>query len=326
MGKYLKMRLFLSLLSVSILLYSVELDYAIENINIITKTGDETKDYNRLRVDLVFEDERYENSIVKIIADNENFYNKTANNSDNNSLIYRGYFKYTDEKHLLSVGLQRIPFGVGRIWNPIDIFNPIDSTAIETAQRKGTDSIRYEYAVSDLSNIDATYSKEKSAFRIKGYLDVADAAIIVLNDKKQDQNIIGYELEGEFLSSGIELRSEGGYFKDKNLNDSFYKYILGAEYGFENSLSVLGEYYYDSENKMENMGINITYTITPLLNVNLLNLINTKDNSYFLSSTLQYNLADDIILEYGYLSYHGNSSSQYGDYKNSHFLKLFVSF
>ncbi len=199
-------RLTLSLLLICSIAFSIELDYAIEDTNIITNDRDKTENYNRLRVNFTIEEKKYENIIIKIIADNENFYNhKTESNINENSL-YRGYFKYTDETHLLSIGLQRIPFGVGHIWNPIDIFNPINSTSAEPQIREGTESLRYEYAINPLSNLSIAYSKQKSSLKIKSYLDFADFALVALKLNKYDEkkDILGYEIEGSEIKSKIK--------------------------------------------------------------------------------------------------------------------------
>ncbi|MEA3498493.1 MAG: hypothetical protein U9R16_05475 [Campylobacterota bacterium] len=321
------MRSLYSLLFLCSFLFSIELDYTVENTNIITTNKQQTKDYNRVRLNLTLAGEKYENSILKLITDNENFYNKTEDSNTNNSSIYRGYFKYTDDKHLVSIGLQRIPFGVGRIWNPIDIFNPIDSTSIEPQNREGVESIRYEYAIDSVSNLELAYSKDETSFKIKSYLEFADFAAVAINDNKANQDILGYEIEGEFLNSGIELRSEGGYFKDKEFDENYYKYILGGEYGFENSLTILGEYLYDNKNDLKNIGLNISYTITPLLNITALNIFNTDDKSYLLSTTLFYSLSDEMLLSYGYFNYNSkDNNSQFSNIYNTHFLKLSITF
>ena len=321
------MRLFLSIIFVSIFSYALEFDYIIENTNIIKYNKNQTNDYNRARAYLTFQDKKYENSIVKITIDNENFYNYKTNSSDNNSSIYRAYYKYSGDKHLLSIGLQRVPLGVGSIWNPLDIFNPIDSTSIEPNNRVGVESIRYEYAMNSLSNLDIAFTKDKSSLKIKSYIDVADFALIVLNDDKLNQTILGYEVQGDFFDTGVELKSEGGYFKDKNLDKNFISYIIGVQYGFENSIILSSEYYTNNKTNLKNIGVTISYNISSILNISLLNISNIKDNSYFIAPTLDYSLADDITLSYSYFIYHSkDNKSQFSNLSNTHFLNLTISF
>ena len=303
-------------------LFAVTLDSELENTNILSKQENEqTQDTNRFRIYTTFEDEKYEDFLLKLIMDNTNTYSITNNDNTNKTEFYRGYLKYSGEIHQLVVGLQRIPFGVGRVWNPIDIFNPIDSTSIETSQRKGVEALRYEYAIDELSNIDITYSKDKSSVRIKGFLEFADVALVGLKDDENDLNILGYEIEGELLDTGIELRSEGGRF-----NKDYSEYILGAEYGFENSLNVLIEYKNNTKIKIDYLGAVLTYQPTMLLNLGFRVVKNKKDDSSFMMPSAEYSLSDDMNLNIGMFKYSGTNQSEYGSLENSYFIKLFVHF
>ncbi len=321
------MRLFYSLITFCTILFAFDAEFEVENTNIVTsQKQNKIKDYNRLRLYSQFEDKKYENAFIKIILDNANNYNHKIKKNENKTNFYRGYLKYIGEKHLFVAGLQRVPFGVGKIYNPIDIFNPIDSTSIEANERKGVESIRYEYAINDLSNFDITYAKDKSAFRVKGFLDVADIALVVLEDKKEKENIFGYELEGEFLDSGIELRSEGGYFRDMTADTNSYKYIIGAEYGFENSLTTLAEYKYESNTKSKHFGINNSYQLNMLTKINLLIIKNLEDKSHIFEPSLEYSFDDEMTLSVGMFDYNSDKQSEFGTYDDYCFVKLFVHF
>ncbi|MEA3288758.1 MAG: hypothetical protein U9Q04_01140 [Campylobacterota bacterium] len=314
------------LVVVSVSAFGLESKLEVELANIVQKTSkSDTVDYNRLRLDGTFEDQRYDKFFGKLIIDNENIYNISEDKNQNDTEIYRGYISYIDDKYLLNIGKQRIPFGVGRVWNPIDIFNPIDSTAIESDKREGTESIRFEYALGDLSNLDTTISKDKYALRIKGYMDYADTALVVLKDNKNKTDIYGYEISGEFLETGIELRSEGGYKVLQNGKDHF-ETIVGVEYAFEKPLTILGEYRYRGYDNSNQVAIKGVYEITPLLNGSLLSIYDFEDKSSFTSFGFGYSLADDISVDIGGLFYRGNNFSEFGKFNDSCFVKLLLYF
>lgn len=306
--------------------FAIDYDFEVENTNIVTKEQhSKSDDYNRLRIVGTLESEKYENYLGKIIIDNENRYDGKKDNNDNETNIYRGYLKYSNDLHLVVIGKQRVPFGVGKVWNPTDIFNPLDATLIETSQRKGIESIRYEYAISDLSNLDTTISKDKQSLRIKGYIDVADFGAILLKDQNKNQIIYGYEVQGELFDSGVELRSEGGHFNTKD-SINYEEFILGAEYSFENSLTLLGEYKYNSIDDQDYFATNITYTISPLLTFNMLDIKNLDDNSMLNLVKFDYSLSDEMELNFGTYFYSGKNSSEYGDKDNSYFIRFFAHF
>lgn len=295
--------------------FAMELNVEVENTNIaIYHKGSSLHDINRLRLYLDIEHDKF---ISKIILDNNNIYNFKKNDNENKTKLYRAYLKYSNEKHLFVLGRQRVPFGVGRIWNPIDVFNPIDSTAIEIDEREGVNSFRYEYALNNLSNIDATLSKRKFALRVKSFLEVADVALVVVKDDENDKEIIGYEFEGELGDTKIELRSEGGRFK--TLHDIYYEYIAGAEYGFENSFVMLGEYKYNSADKSNHVGFNFSYQPSMLTSLNLLGIKNLEDKSYMISPGFMYSLSDESTLSAG-VFLHDNTL------ENRYFLKYFIYF
>jgi opacity protein-like surface antigen len=285
-----------------------------------------TTDYNRLRADLTIEHEKYRDVAGKLIVDNETLYTSKPSSLQNKTSIYRAYLEYRGMKHFWSVGKQRIPLGVGRIWNPIDVFNPIDSEAIETDERIGTDSIRYEYAVSDLSNVDATMAKGKGAVWLKGYLDYADVGLVGLWDEDGEQDIIGWELEGQLLESGIELRSEGGSFHNRTSGERYTEFIVGAEYGFANSLTLLAEYNYSDETKIDYLGGLASYQPAMLWLCSLLLVANLDDHSGFVAPSLEYSLSDEMTLSAGAFVYNGSADDEFGQVPDRYYLRWFVHF
>jgi len=283
-------------------------------------------DYNRLRGNLTLEHETYTNWLGELIIDNETLYTSRPDDLENTTSIYRAYVQYRGVKHFWSVGKQRIPLGVGRIWNPIDVFNPIDSQAIETDEREGTKSIRYEYSISDLSNVDATIAEGKGEVRVKGYLEYADIGLVGLWDEENNRDIIGWEIEGQLLQTGVELRSEGGSFHNRDTGDHHTEFIIGGEYGFPNSLTLLAEYKYSDETKIDYIGTQISYQPAMLWHLNILTVINIDDASNFIAPYVEYSLSDEMTLSAGAFIYSGNGESEFGLLPNRYYLRWFAHF
>jgi hypothetical protein len=290
--------------------------------------GEATKytGFNRIRLEGNVESIEKPELTGKIIIDNETIFNEETSSLRNTIDFYRGFISYIGEEHSFYFGRQRIPFGVGRIWTPVDIFNPLDSTTIEPDEREGTDSLRYEYSLNELSQIDITLSRDKGAFRVKGFLEYGDVALIALYDNETDTNIIGWELEGEFLETGIEVRSEGGIFFNKRENTHNTEIIIGAEYGFPGSLTFLAEYYYDELLNTDRIGMTISYQATPLLMFSLLNIFNLTDGSTFTTPGFNYSLSDEMTLSGGILLYNGSTGDEFGLDSDLVFLNWFIHF
>jgi len=307
-------------------LMAVHPDLSFENTNVVTRNQQSLNDFNRLRADINLTHKKFQGLAARLIVDNENIYQDKPNLIKNDSKIYRAYLEYRGDRHSMVIGRQRIPLGVGRIWNPIDIYNPINVLAIEPAERPGTEAIHYEYAINDLTDLEITCGREKYAARLKGYLNFADLALVALKDNYNQRDIIGWEFSGELLGSGIELRSEGGSFYDFQSGKRHTKFIGGLEYAFANSITLLGEYYFNDESQVDHFGAQLTWQPGPLWTIALLPVINLTDNSFVVSPTVAYSLSDEATLTGGAFSYHGTDTSEFGSQGDLYFLRWFTHF
>lgn len=307
--------------------YAFNIDYSLENTNIAAyKQKQQFSDFNRLRLNVQIDEKCIPQLTATLIINNTTLYSQEESGFDNDLELYRGYLEYGTDKHLLIVGRQRIPFGVGRIWNPIDIFNPIDSTSIEPGVRAGVDALRYEYAISELASFDITVAKDRGAARLKGFLGFADLALVTVIDNDEERIIIGWEVEGELADTAIDIRSEGGSFYNQAEKEYHTELIIGAEYGFPNSLSLLLEYYYNDDTDIDHLGITMSYQLSHLLLINMLMMIDLDDHSTLLAPTLSYSLSDEMTLSGGFFFYDGESDDGFGDMEDMVFIKWFVHF
>ncbi|MCI5143282.1 MAG: hypothetical protein D3909_16465, partial [Candidatus Electrothrix sp. ATG1] len=208
----------------------------------------------------------------------------------------------------------------------IDLFNPVDSQAVEPDERVGTESLRYEYAFSELSNLDATLARDKAAMRIKGYLEYADVALVGLVDEANDRDIIGWELAGRLPETGIELRSEGGSFHDRSSGERHTEFIVGAEYGFAKSLTLLGEYKFSDEEAGDYLGAMLSYQPAMLWTCSLLGIASLEDSSGFVAPSVGYSLSDEMTLSLGAFLYYGDEEDIFGGAADRYYLRWFVHF
>lgn len=262
--------------------------------------------------------------------------------------LYRLYGGYTDEQHRVSLGLQKVSMGVGRIWNPTDLFNPKNPLALEPDEVYGVMALSYTYSPSPLSQITAVAAQRgdnsyKYAGRVKGYLGLADVAIDTVT--ADDVSMIGYELEGEWFTSGIELRSEGGWFNDKLVQKQFFQGLIGADYAFENSFTLIGEWLHTSRTfdrelqfhipsgalnnlvrSRDYLSLSCTYQFDPLVHGTLVAITSSDDGSFYLGPALHYSLDDDISLGLGALFYGGKKNSEFGDKGQTYYLNFKITF
>lgn len=215
--------------------------------------------------------------------------------------LYRLYGGYEDAKNRVVIGLQNISMGVGRIWTPTNIFNPKNIYAIEPDETFGVSALSYVRHLNDTSHITlvAAQNREhdfKYAGQYKGFLNFADIAINVVNS--DNTKMVGYEIEGNLASTGIELRSEAGYIRSNLLHldnrvyeEELFQGILGAEYGFKNGVTLVVETLYSSKKFSYN---------EVLFNLNSDILSNLVHSNFYTGATLSYsfNLFLDASLLY----------------------------
>ncbi len=369
----------IGLLCLTAPLMAVEHDFSIENTNYtISKApypdGDRTLyNYNRLRLtDKIKEG----NWFAHIIADIDNYYgedyiesfeyqflgtinadtpfdietnSKNYGNGEVFGRLHRFNVGYSDEKHSVVFGLQKVSMGVGRIWTPTDLFNPRNPLALEPDQVYGNYALSYTYALGELSEVMGVVAKRhndkyKYAGRIKSNFGVVDIALDVLSS--DDAQMIAYELEGNLFETGIEWRSEGGYFKDKLLDKEFFQGILGLDYGFQNGLTLVTEWIHSSktynfdeillhqESTLSNnrhlsndyIGASAYYDFNLLFHGALSMIYSPEDQSSFVSPLIEYSISDDASLALGAMLFNGNGESEFGSVDNSYYLRFKVTY
>ena len=125
--------------------------------------------------------------------------------------LYRAWLNWETEHFQVILGRQRIPWGVGRLWNPIDRFNPISPLAIEQNVSSGVDSVVATWFVNDAAALDWVYAPgdngdhQDYALRLHGL--VADTDYSLMVGVFDDANTIGGTLERNLGGMAIHLEA-----------------------------------------------------------------------------------------------------------------------
>ena len=271
--------------------------------------------------------------------------------------LYRLYGGYEDDKNRLVVGLQNISMGVGRIWTPTNLYNPRNTYALEPDEVFGVAGILYTRHLNETTEFTAIVSQKKDhsfkyGARIKSYLDFADVGLnLVSSDKTK---MLGYELEGNLGDTGVEIRSEGAYIKN-TLKSSlitedekeFFQGIVGADYGFENGITLITEALYSSQTFSYNeiflnidseiasnlyfshfyAGATLSYAFNLFLDASLAYIESFNDkNSRFISPSVSYTLNDFNSFSIGAMIQNGPGGSEFGGFANTYYFKYSLSF
>jgi len=115
-------------------------------------------------------------------------------------LFYRLYLNYEGNRLGVTLGRQRIAWGVGRLWNPIDRFNAVGPLAIESDQSQGVDAFNVRWHFTDFTFLQAVCAaaddreEDSCALRLHGVVHDVDYSIVAGSFEKA--LTFGFDLAG----------------------------------------------------------------------------------------------------------------------------------
>jgi len=114
-----------------------------------------------------------------------------------NTTIDRALINYAKGDWDITLGRQRVNWGMNLIWNPNDIFNTYNFLDFDYEERPGSDALRVQYYLGDFSKIEVAAKKGKSLD------DKIVAAMYKFNKESYDiQLITGVYLNDFIIGAG----------------------------------------------------------------------------------------------------------------------------
>jgi hypothetical protein len=175
-------------------------------------------------------------------------------------LLYRAYLKYEGEHAEVIVGSQRIPWGVGRLWSPMDRFNFIPPLAIQPDQSPGVDALDAKWLFSGFTYLEGVlapqdYFPDSSyALRLHGVLYDTDYSAV--GGVFREAPAGGFDMARNLGDTAVRL--ETIYTKPQRSVwpignpapaelPGFWQVVASADRNFDigNGLYVLAEYLYN---------------------------------------------------------------------------------
>lgn len=140
------------------------------------------------------------------------------NNMDVSHYIDRLYLRQGFEWGNIIIGRQRIAWGVGRVWSPTDLFNPINPANFGKIEKDGVDAASITYSFGNFTDLNVVYNPQEkiaasnAGFRFRTNFSGYDYALV---GGYFDKRIIaGGDFAGSIFDAG--LRGEGIISMDKN--------------------------------------------------------------------------------------------------------------
>lgn len=256
--------------------------------------------------------------------------------------LHRGFVSLNTAAVDMYLGRQRIAWGSGRMWNPTDLFNPYNPAQLESNERTGVDAVLVEKNFSALSRLSFAYAPQRNApasRALRYRTNFAGTDMALMAGEFRDTRVAGFEFAGRIGDAGVY--GEAAHTRPK-AGDAFTRGVLGAEYAFENTLTIGAEYYWNGEGTTQRSrydfgrlfageiqsvakhytGMHLKYDVTPLLRSENHLILNHDDASRFLASSLVYSLSSNWDAAAGVQVFSGDAGSEYGRFHNVYYMYL----
>jgi hypothetical protein len=235
------------------------------------------------------------------------------------------------------IGRQRISWGTGRIWNPMDLFNPINPASYYKIEKDGADAVSAKYAFGNFTDLNVVFNPQEKiknsnyAFRFRTNFAEYDMAAM---GGYFDRRIVGgLDFAGNLFDAGV--RGEGIISVNKDsTEDNFVKFILGIDNQFTPELYALAEYHYNGEGKTDRKNYNFDklakgeiqnlsrnyicisamYQLNALTNATLTDISNLNDGSGFVNAVISFAAKEFLTLNLGSQVTYGSPQSEYWYY------------
>jgi hypothetical protein len=243
----------------------------------------------------------------------------------------------------VTIGRQRISWGTGRIWNPTDLFNPINPTTFYKIEKDGADAISTKIFLGNFTDLNLVFNPQtqlsESNFGFRFRTNILQYDFSIMSGRFDGRNVVGGDFAGNLSEAGI--RGEGIYYAPGQNNEkAFFKYILGIDYQFTSKFYALAEYHYNGEGKLKKaeyqlqrlmkgeilnlsksyLAVSAMYNATPLLNLTFTNINNLVDGSSLFGFRGDYSLTENSYLDFGAQYFFGEKYSEYWYYPSSLYL------
>ncbi|MDH3325561.1 MAG: hypothetical protein OEM38_02450 [Gammaproteobacteria bacterium] len=268
----------------------------------------------------------------------------------NNSTLYTGQIK-ADRLNIKAnfetvdfrIGRQAISWGVGRFWQPTDIFGAFNAAELVRDYKTGIDVFNFNYYPNSFSNINLVYAfsannNSNIGLRYAGPVSESIYLSLITANIEEDM-IIGGSLESDWNGAGIRLESIA-FPSEHNNNYQLYS-VAGFDYQFENEWLLTTEIHYNNRgansiSEFENIvsgkhfqagrlkqlsqqliGISLQKSVTPLISVNYLWINAFLTRSQFYNSALHqlsavYSLSNESDIRFTFITTTGKQVNNIG--------------
>lgn len=295
-----------------------------------------------------------------IMATNNGYFNMSWNLIDQspdfifNTTLDRLYIDYSYGDWQVTIGRQRINWGVNLVWNPNDIFNAFSFFDFDYEERPGIDAVRVQYYTGFASSLELVYQLEDSFEKMSmaglWRFNAMNYDFQVLSGKMRSDLVLGGGWAGDILGAGF--RGEGTLFYNPDSSRNASQHFVGsisADYTFSNSLYIHAGTIYNSKGATDSIGsvnyllnqdlspktltmaqwsvfAQASYPLSPIINLDLSLIMNPIDASFFISPSVRWSMAQNVDLSFVGQLFNGNDKTEFGNMGHLYNIRFKYSF
>jgi hypothetical protein len=265
-----------------------------------------------------------------------------------NSTIDRVSAEFLDGKWDITLGRQRINWGISTVWTPNDIFNTFNYFDFDYEERPGTDAARIQYAFTSSSSLDLAVSPGKvpseNVEALMYHFNKWDYDFQLFSGLYQQGFTAGAGWAGSIAGAGF--KGEVSYFTPyQHFSDSnALAASLSFDYGFQNGIYVMVSGLYNGlgTNNIPNIAqlttetlsakdifpfkytlfAQISYSFTPILKASLSGMYSPSGNAIIALPTVTYSIADNWVLDLIGQSFFSEQNGGYSSLGSSIYMRI----
>jgi hypothetical protein len=259
----------------------------------------------------------------------------------------------------VTLGRQRVAMGTCLVWNPTDLFNPLSILDFDYEEKPGFDGGRVQYYLGPLTKVELDAKPGKTSSTATTAVAFTTNAwnydFHFLAGRRSGFDVVGGSWAGDIAGGGFRgevLLSQKpkeilpGIYDFSQTEGTMVSSALSVDYTLPNSLYFHGESLYNSIRVTQNaaffeqqalaLGLlspsrwslfgEISYDISPLVRGSIFALQNPIDASRVLVPSVTWSVVTNLDFTAIALLFHGDQSTEFGNYGESGYLRLKWSF
>jgi hypothetical protein len=248
----------------------------------------------------------------------------------------------------VTVGRQAVSWGSGRVFQPLDLFNPFGPTAVDRDYKPGDDLILVERLFTNGSDLqlltvgrrrDGSVRGDESSYALKWHGYMGESEVELLGARHVGDDVLGLMLR---IPVGPALIRSDIAASRVGASDWYVSAILNADYSFsvgDRSAYVFGEYFHNAfgMDHLDPTGIQLSrelavrvargelfnvmqdylamgmqYQWHPILGQTVTLITNLHDKSHILQTQVDFNPGDHSRMQIGVVASIGQSGEEFG--------------